>query len=252
MESKKTLVVILNYNTPELTNRLYEQMSPFGGDCSDVFVLDNGSDESGKSKYQSVNIPDNRYFGGGLNVAFQIILENKDKYDSLLFMNSDLIVNGYNFVKSLRDVLFDGSGYKLLSPAIIQPYKEQCHWPTMHNWGSNVIRDVKWIDFQCPMIHIDLITEINQYGDDLKFGFGNDVYSGVVCSDNGWKVGVLDWVTAIHLKNQTIISNSSDPIIKDYNKYAMDGMIKFFNDMGLKDTLNEFRRSASTYNYTKQ
>lgn len=249
MESKKTLVVILNYNTPELTNRLYEQMYPYGRDCSDVIVLDNGSDESGKSKYQSVNIPDNRYFGGGLNVAFQIILDNKDKYDSLLFMNSDLIVNGYNFVKSLRNILFNGDGYKLLSPAIIQPYKEQCHWPTMHNWGSNNVRNVDWVDFQCPMIHIDLIEEIHQYDEDLKFGFGNDVYSGVVCSNNDWKVGVLDWVTAIHLKNQTIISNSSDPIIKDYNKHAMDGMLKFFSKMSLIDKLNELRYKASTYSH---
>ena len=246
----KTLVLILNYNTPELTNRLFEQMSTIDKNDCDIYVLDNGSSPNGKSKYQSVDIPENRYFGGGLNVAFDIMLENESTYDSLLFMNSDLIVNGYNFVTSLREFIFSNN-YKLLSPAIMQPYKEQCHWPTMHNWGSNSVRDVPWIDFQCPMIHIDLIRKIRQYDQELQFGFGNDVYSGIVCLDNRWKVGVVDWVTAIHLKNQTIISNADDDIIKNYNQHAMNGMISFFEKVNMTDRLNEFRNRAYSYRYIK-
>ena len=43
---KKTIAFILNYNTPDLTDALYESLSPYMGDLYDLMVLDNNSDES--------------------------------------------------------------------------------------------------------------------------------------------------------------------------------------------------------------
>ena len=44
---------------------------------------------------------DNLYWGGGLNWAFNYVLEH-DEYDSLLFLNVDLTLNGNDFVKKLK------------------------------------------------------------------------------------------------------------------------------------------------------
>ena len=144
--------------------------------------------------------------------------------------------------------MFEG-GYKIISPAVIQPEKNQCFWPTMHCWNSDVVRDVPWIDFQCPLIHRDLIEEIGQFDEDLVFGWGNDVYSGVVCESKGWKMGVVDFCTAIHLSNATVQKNKDNPIIKNYNAYAEQGMVKFFQKIDKMKDLVEFRNKAQNYRY---
>jgi len=243
----KTLAVILHHNTPHLTDRLYEQLKPYENDDYELVVLDNGSDESGKSKYTTYRSDENVYFGGGLNMAMNLVLES-DIYDSLLFLNSDLIIHGYRFVKILREEMFNGN-YKILSPAVIQPEKNQCHWRTMHNWNSNTVRDVPWIDFQCPLIHRDFIEEIKQFDNELSFGWGNDVYSGIICSEKSWKQGVVDFCTIVHLSNQTVKTNQTNPIIQKYNVYAEQYMFSFFNRMGKTQELMELRDLAHNYKY---
>jgi GT2 family glycosyltransferase len=243
----KTLAVILHYNTPQMTDRLYNQLKPYEGDDYELVVLDNGSPESGRSRYTTHRCEPNVYFGGGLNLAMNLVLENP-QYDSLLFLNSDLIIHGYRFVKTLRKEMFEGN-YKIISPSVIQPEETQCFWLTMHNWNAKEVRDVPWVDFQCPLIHRDLIEEIQQFDDDLRFGWGNDVYSGVVCKEKGWKIGVVDYCSVVHLASETIKQNEEDTVIKDYNKYAQQGMIRFFNKIGRYNELLELGSLAKFYEY---
>lgn len=243
----KTLALILNHNTPELTDVLYENLKHHQNEQYDLAILDNGSSDIGTSKYTSYKIQENVYYGGGLNAAMAIML-NDELYDSLLFLNSDLIIHGYNFVKTLRREMFNGD-YKIVSPAIIQPETEQCFWKNIHNWGSNKIRDVSWVDFQSPLIHIDLIKKINQFDDDLIFGWGNDVYAGMVCNDNNWKIGVVDYCTIVHLNSYTIKKHADDPIIKNYNRYAESNMFSFFKKINRFDEFIKMRDDARNYSY---
>ena len=245
----KTLAVILHYNTPEMTDRLFGQLKPYEREDYDLVVLDNGSPEEGRTQNTTYRSSQNVYFGGGLNMTMQLVLDNP-QYDSLLFLNSDLIVHGYNFVKTLRKEMFEND-YKIISPAVMQPEKNQCFWPTMHNWQSTHTRDVPWIDFQCPLIHRDLIEEIKQFDDDLIFGWGNDVYSGLICRENGWKCGVVDFAPAIHLSNATVQKNQDDDIIKNYNVYAERGMVSFFQKIGRMTELVQLRTEAQNYKYEK-
>jgi hypothetical protein len=94
-----------------------------------------------------------------------------------------------------------------------------------------------------------LIEEIGQFDEDLIFGWGNDVYSGVVCESKGWKMGVVDFCPAIHLSNATVQKNQDNPIIKNYNVYAEQGMVKFFQKIGKMDKLMELRAKAQKYRY---
>lgn len=243
----KTLAAILHHNTPELTNTLYEQLKPYEGNDYDLVIIDNGSSEKGKSNYTTYRCDTNVYFGGGLNLAFQLILNNPE-YDSLLFLNSDLIIHGYRFIGELRRVMVEDN-YKIISPSIIQPEKDQCFWTTMHNWNSNKVRQVEWVDFQCPLIHRDVIEAIEQFDNELIFGWGNDVYSGLVCKDNGWKVGVVDWCTVVHLNNQTVKQNQEDLIIKNYNHYANVNMYSYFSRIGKLKELKISRENARNYKH---
>jgi GT2 family glycosyltransferase len=243
----KTLAVILHYNTPEMTERLYKQLYPYQSNDYDLVVLDNGSPKGGESRYNTYRCEENVYFGGGLNLAFQLILDNP-QYDSLLFLNSDLIVHGYRWVKTLRNVMFHG-GYKIVSPAIIQPEWDQCYWTQMHCWNATTVRSVPWVDFQSPLFHRDFIEKIGQFDEDLIFGWGNDVYSGIICRDNDWKIGVVDYCPVIHLSNETVKKNMDNDIIRHYNQYAERGMRSFFTKIDNMKEFNEMRDLAKNYKY---
>jgi hypothetical protein len=235
----KTLAVILHYNTKHLTDILYNQLKPYESKDYDLFILDNGSEI--KPDNPSIRVDQNLMFGGGLNLAFQWVLENPE-YDSLLFLNNDLIVHGEGFVKALRQEL---NTYKIISPSIIQPEENQCYWPTMNNWYSDGIRPVLWVDFQCPLIHRDVIETIKQYDDDLIYGWGNDVYSGYICQQNNWKIGVMDKVTVVHLGSATIKETNSS----SYNILAERGMYDYFTKINSLHILNEYRGIAKNYKY---
>lgn len=236
----KTLAVILHYNTKHLTDRLYRQLKPYEENDYDLIIMDNGSSVTPDNP--SIRIDQNILFGGGLNLAFQWILDNNE-YDSLLFLNSDLIVHGKDFVKTLRTAL---NKFKIVSPAIIQPEENQCYWSTMHNWYSHEIREVPWIDFQCPLIHRDFIEKIRQFDVDLSYGWGNDVYAGYICNQMNWKIGVMDIITAVHMGSATIKTTNSS-----YNLYAEKMMYKFFEKSKLLHILDEYRNAARNYSYDR-
>jgi len=246
---KKTLILILNYNTPELTNPLYEDLKKNQSDLYDVFILDNGSDDDKKCKYESIDLSSNTFYGGGVNVAFEIILNNQELYDSLLLLNSDVIIHPYNFIKTLRGVMFNDD-YKIVSSTIIQPVQhEQCYWLSMHNWNSKTPRDVKFVDFQSCLIHIDVIKKINQFDDLLKYGWGNDLYTGMICEENNWKICILDYCPIVHLGNYTVKIYSDRKEISNYNDKANYNMYEFFKKIGKLDKLQEYINYARTYKF---
>ena len=238
----KTLALILHYNTPDMTNTLYESLSPYMGDDYDLFVLDNGSDGDKKSTHPSLKTGYNGYFGGGLNWAFNYVIEHEE-YDSLLFLNSDLILDGNDFVKTLRLGMFEND-FKIVSPSIlVEGGSPGCKWKQMSNWKSSMTREVKWIDFQCPMFSRDFILHLGQFDERLKYGWGQDVYSGYVCEKVGWKVGVCDLVGVDHLDSVTEKLEGKRKLAK----LQKTNMRYFFNDNELD--LDFLRNWAKNYEF---
>tara|TARA_R110001592_G_scaffold182254_1_gene425397 strand:+ start:6269 stop:7003 length:735 start_codon:yes stop_codon:yes gene_type:complete len=242
----KTLAVIYNHNMPEITDSLWESLKPYEQDDYDLILIDNGSKQEGKSKYTTHETGQNTYFGGALNIALQFFLDS-NKYDSLLSLNNDLILQGPNFVRTLRQEMFDG-GYKIISPSVLQ-VKSQCKWKSMHCWNSSTTRNVKWVDFQAPLLHKDFINHIKQYPEELIYGWGQDMLSGIICNQKGWKIGVVDKCPLIHHSAQTYKEGASDLDLTTYCRNAETGMFNYFNSQGLMDKFHEFRRLSSNYTY---
>lgn len=243
----KTLVIILNHNRKAYTNQLYESLFPYKKNNYDLLVMDNGSTiESEKSHYTTLATDQNCYYGGSLNLAYELFLEHD--YDSLLFMNNDIILHGYNFVEHLRKVMFE-ENFAIVSPSVIQPEVTQCYWNQMHSWASTSTREVKWVDFMCPLIRRDVIEEIKEYDTDLIYGWGQDVYTGLVCAEKNWKIGVTDVTSVIHLSSQTFKDGKSDITMSEYSKLAQDGMYNFFAKIGKTEELGSMRRWGNTYTY---
>ena len=178
-------------------------------------------------------------------MLYSFFLES-NKYDSLLSLNNDLVIQGDNFVRSLRmDLVGD---YKIISPCVLQNEK-QCKWKYMHCWNSTKVRDVKWVDFQAPLLHRDFIEKVKQYPNELMYGWGQDALSGMICEDNGWKVGVVDWCPLIHYSAHTYKEGKSDLNLTEYCQRAEGGMFKYFMDKGLMDKFNKYRELSAEYKY---
>ena len=245
--NNKTLVIILNHNGKSYTDQLYESLNPHKKNIYDLLVMDNGSTiESEKSPYTTLATDQNCYYGGALNLAYEMFLEHD--YDSLLFMNNDIILHGYNFVEHLRKVMFQ-EDFAVVSPSVLQPEVTQCYWSQMHNWSAPKTREVKWVDFMCPLIRRDVIQEIKQYHSDLIYGWGQDVYTGLICAEKNWKIGVTDTAPVIHLSSQTFKDGRSDLTMSDYSRKAAEGMYTFFGKLVKTDALNSMRTWGNTYKY---
>ena len=243
----KTLVVIYNHNMPDLTDQLFESLKPYEKGLYDTIIIDNGSKPEGKSKYTTYETESNCYFGGALNLAMQLFKDN-EQYDSMLSLNNDIILHGFNFVSELRKVMFE-QDYTILSPCVLQPEKGQCHWKSMLNWGATQVRDVKWVDFQAPMIHRRYLDVMPQFPNELMYGWGQDILSGIVCNENNWKVGVLDWLPIIHFSAFTYRSEKSDLKVSEYSQKAEGNMFNYFVQNKLIEKVSEFRDLSANYKY---
>lgn len=245
---KKTIAFILNYNTPDLTDALYESLSPYADDLYDVMVLDNNSDESKRSKYPTIQTGENLYWGGGLNWAFNYVLEH-DEYDSLLFLNSDLTINGNDFVKKLREQLFDND-FMIVSPSIVEDFKKDqpksVTFAQMGNWQTGGCRVVDWIDFQCPLIHRNFIEHIKQFDPDLKLGYGICFMSGFACEDMNWKIGVHDELLVNHL-GQESWKRKGRGRAKKYENTANQELFNYLSKIGFESRFKNYMKYAKNY-----
>ena len=242
----KTLAVIYNHNLPQMTDKLCEELKPYERDDYDLILIDNGSTDEGKSKYTTHETGQNTYFGGALNIALDFFTMS-ETYDSLLSLNNDLVLQGNNFVKTLREEMFNND-FKIVSPSVLQ-VENQCKWKYMHCWNSDKIREVKWVDFQSPLIHKDFIEKYPQFPDELVYGWGQDVLSGILCEQNDWKVGVVDRCPLIHHSAHTYKSGKSDLDLQTYCQNAEQGMFGYMQSQGLMEKFMNFRELSAGYTY---
>ena len=250
----KTLAVILHHNTPQYTDALYELLEPEQKSGNyNLLVMDNGSSADKKSKYASLEVNENVYFGGAMDILFRDICTGEcgdGEYDSLLFLNSDLIV-GKNFVKSLRTEMTLLNMFDIISPCIIQPEKTQNHWNQMWSWGTDITRNVKWIDLQSPLISKRFIEYLNKNKTSENIidplflrGWGIDIWFGIMAEKAGFSTGVCDFVPAVHLGSATlkVLGNTNE-----YCQLAEQGMYEFFNKNNLMNEFIGMRKWAENY-----
>jgi hypothetical protein len=242
----KTLAVIYNHNLPEMTDSLWESLDPHKRGDYELILIDNGSRPENVSKYTTHETSQNCYFGGALNLAMELFLDSGE-YDSLLSLNNDLVIQGDNFIRTLWSDMINHN-YKIISPCVLQ-VESQCKWKYMHCWNQSKPRDVKWVDFQAPLMHKDFVEEVKQFPNELIYGWGQDMLSGIICDQKGWKVGVADRCPLIHHSAKTYKDNKSDLSLQEYCQRAEGGMFNYFQSQGLMDKFNEFRTLSANYKY---
>lgn len=238
------LIATLNHNLPDLTDNLVNQLQrdPIFNNC-ELMVVDNGSTES-LARSTTHRLEENVFFGGGFNTVLEYFLTTN--HDYLYFLNNDLIFHGTSFLKtSLSEAI--SSDAAVYSPSIINASVEQCNWKQMWNWGTG-LREVRWIDFQAPLIRRDVLEIIKYYPIELIYGWGLDFYTGCITDEYKLKTIVSDINTICHLNSQTFKQNKINIGINEFCRKADEKMLSYFNNSKYALLYRELRSYGETYN----
>jgi hypothetical protein len=205
-------------------------------------VVDNGSSEP-LARSTTHRLEQNIFFGGGFNVVLEYFLTTN--HDYLYFLNNDLIFHGPSFLTtSIREAKeVDAAVY---SPSVINASIDQCYWKQMWNWGLG-LREVKWVDFQCPLIRRDVLEIVKQYPQDLIYGWGLDLYTGCITEENNLKTVVSDNNTVCHLNSQTFKQNKVDIGVQEFCRNAEYNMNTYFQSSKYYQSYTKLRTHGENY-----
>jgi hypothetical protein len=237
------LIATLNHNLPELTDNLVEQLKrdSYFNEC-ELMVIDNGSSES-LAKSTTHRLENNIFFGGGINAAIDYFLSTD--HDYLYFLNNDLIFHGPKFLsQSLKEA--KESNASVYSPSVINASISQCHWKQMWNWGKG-LREVKWVDFQAPLLRRDVLEIIKQYPEELIYGWGNDLYTGCITEQYNLKTIVSDVNTICHLNSQTFAQNKISIGVNEFCRNAETNMYNYFRNSEMNSLYLSLRQYGENY-----
>lgn len=121
---KNVATIILNRNLPAVTERLYEHLTKYDGEQTDVYVVEAGSDTEKLSRYVTwyVNseevLRNGLRYGRGMNFGLtQLLKEGKfDHYNAFFLLTNDTEFNTGPTLAPLMSILNDHPRVGILSP----------------------------------------------------------------------------------------------------------------------------------------
>jgi hypothetical protein len=116
----------------------------------------------------------------------------------------------------------------------------------MWNWGEG-LRQVKWIDFQCPLLRRDILEIIKQYPEELIYGWGNDFYTGCITEKHNLKTVVSDTNTICHLNSQTFKQDKINIGVNEFCRKAEEKMFSYFMSSEMNSLYLELRKYGENY-----
>ncbi len=120
----KIATIILNRNLPEVTERLYEHLSKYDGEQTDIYVVEAGSDTCKLSRYTTWHansdevIINGLRYGRGMNYGLVQLLQqgNFDRYDAFFLLTNDTEFKPRPTLSPLIEVMNKHPRVGILSP----------------------------------------------------------------------------------------------------------------------------------------
>ena len=240
--SKKTSIVIVNYNDSDTTIRLLNNIKDYK--ClSKIVVVDNNSSDNSYEilkKYSSKKITilknDNRHFSSGLNVGAKYIIKEIGE-SNIIFSNSDVIVGSEKDIIRLSDDIKDD--IVVVGPNIDEHGSLNRGWKlpsTNHEICNNLILisryfrnklkydddyykdDITYVDVVSGcffMVDSNFLKKVNYFDENTFLYYEEQILSCKVKGNNK-KVIVDNRVTIKHDHSTTV-----DKSIKRVNKHKI-------------------------------
>lgn len=218
---KRAATIVLNRNLPRVADKLYEHLSKFDGDATDIYVVEAGSDAEKLSKYATwhADWPEARTHGlrysRGMNYGLSQLWQEKKfgDYDAFFLLTNDTELRERPSVAPLLDVMNRHPRLGILSPC-------------SNRWGERLLLDKQttryfwFIHNNAYLLRRQFIESIANTDEPNAMGFlfdGSNFRGYLAESELIAKAYANDWAAAITTdvwadENESHLINQADLI----------------------------------------
>jgi len=263
MKEPKIAIIIINWNTYELTFNCLKSLEACTYKNKIIFFVDNGSKDGSGDKI-ALEFPDINYiqneinegFTGANNIALKVIL--KQNFDYVLLLNNDTEVKP-NFLTHLEASMNFDENLAATQPLILDFPNKNTIWNAGGSFNSffglsktrskgmiykpklKIDTSTEWISGCCILVKIAVIHEVGLL-DNRFFAYFEDVDWSIRMTNLGYKLGVVPKSIIYHhssgssKKNNTSNEGNLSPYAHYLNVRNHIYLIKkhtfFFNSIG--------------------
>tara|TARA_B110000908_G_scaffold21652_1_gene24445 strand:+ start:103 stop:1014 length:912 start_codon:yes stop_codon:yes gene_type:complete len=263
MKEPKIAIIIINWNTYQLTFNCLKSLEACTYKNKIIFFVDNGSKDGSGDKI-ALEFPDINYiqneinegFTGANNIALKVIL--KQNFDYVLLLNNDTEVKP-NFLTHLEASMNFDENLAATQPLILDFPNKNTIWNAGGSFNSffglsktrfkgmiykpklKIDTSTEWISGCCILVKIAVIHEVGLL-DNRFFAYFEDVDWSIRMTNLGYKLGVVPKSIIYHhssgssKKNNTSNEGNLSPYAHYLNVRNHIYLIKkhtfFFNSIG--------------------
>jgi GT2 family glycosyltransferase len=202
-EPPRVAIIVLNYNTPEMTDALASYLAhELDYPRKELFVVDNGSREPPASTTH--RLPENLGFTRGMHEGY-LIASRAGDFDAYWLLNSDLgFEYGNDVLARLVEVLFSSDSFAQIAPQHNSPHK-------FMERAEIAAQPVPYLEATATLVKASTINRVGFWDLDLTYGWGVDY-------DYGYRVreaGLLNILT-----NRARLTHKEHRSITDFDDYV--------------------------------
>ncbi len=219
-------ILILHYNTPELTKKLCRAIP-------EAIVFDNGSDKAYTGPNRYFRFSENYGFTKGWNEAIKKVYH---EFDAFWLMNSDILISRFS-IDRIKSLLDSHEEIGMITPAY------NC-WMKHCQKESGELREIPILEFTAPIIRKTVIEQCGYFDERFVRGYGIEFDYCYRMRQLGIKMFVDDSSSFHHIGHQTInITGGMQAYSEKANfelnhglseKYGMNWREKILKDISIK------------------
>ena len=230
MKEPKIAIIIINWNTYQLTFNCLKSLEACIYKNKTIFFVDNGSKDGSGDKI-ALEFPEINYikntknegFTGANNKALKIIL--KQNFDYALLLNNDTQVNP-NFLCHLEARMSSDKNLAATQPLILDLQNKNTIWNaggslntffcffktkysrTTYKPKLKIDTSTQWISGCCVLVNIEVIKKVGLL-DNRFFAYFEDADWSIRMTNLGYKLGVAPESIIYHLKSGSTKKNNT-------------------------------------------
>lgn len=171
---KKIGVFLVNYNMPERTNALVENLQTNSKWPIDIYVIDNGSDIKEPSPFTNIHVKKNIQTCNGWLEGLKAAKQSKKNYFAYMFLiTSASFVTNDDPITPMANFLLENKNSVGIHPALTKD--STTYWTHLLSRDGNIPRKTWMIDNIASMYKADWFDKIGWFDPRMTYAWGIDL-----------------------------------------------------------------------------